>query len=123
MQEPVTVLLKEYLPGARSVACNEMQALVHLAGGLPDRKWHAAIAPVLGDLPIVPLLGKNCYSHTSFQYTWLSPRTVRCHSVYVGSPSVLCRQALSGLIHGDNAQMCAFLQATLWQAKVKLVQQ
>lgn len=66
MQEPVTVLLKEYLPGARSVACNEMQALVHLAGGLPDRKWHAAIAPVSGDLPVVPLLGEECYSHTSF---------------------------------------------------------
>ncbi|CAK0745542.1 hypothetical protein CVIRNUC_001627 [Coccomyxa viridis] len=56
-QEPVTVLLKEYLPGARSVACNEMQALVHLAGGLPDRKWHAATAPVSRDLPVVPLLG------------------------------------------------------------------
>ncbi len=62
LQEPVTVLLKEHLPGARSVACNEMQALVHLAGGLPDRKWHAAVAPVSGELPIVPLLGEplNC---------------------------------------------------------------
>ena len=59
VQEPVTVMLKEYLPGARSVACNEMQALVHLAGGLPDRKWHAAIAPVSGELPIVPLLGET----------------------------------------------------------------
>ena len=58
LQEPVTLILKEYIPGARSVACNEMQALVHLAGGLPDRKWHAAIAPVSGELPIVPLLGE-----------------------------------------------------------------
>ena len=53
-QEPVTVLLKEYLPGARSVACNELQALVHLMEGLPSRKWHAANAPLSADPPSYP---------------------------------------------------------------------
>lgn len=57
VQEPVTVLLKEYLPAARSVACNELQALVHLMEGLPSRKWHAASAPLSADPPIVPILG------------------------------------------------------------------
>ena len=57
LQEPVTVLLKEYLPGARSVACNELQTLVHLVEGLPSRKWHAASAPLSSDPPIVPILG------------------------------------------------------------------
>lgn len=56
-QEPVTVLLKEYLPAARSVACNELQTLVHLIEGLPSRKWHAANAPLSADPPIVPILG------------------------------------------------------------------
>jgi hypothetical protein len=59
MQDPVPVLLKEFLPGARSVACNELQTLVHLAEGLPGSKWHAARAPMTADIPIVPLLGKE----------------------------------------------------------------
>ena len=57
VQEPVTVLLKEYVHAARSVACNELQALVHLMEGLPSRKWHAASAPLSADPPIVPVLG------------------------------------------------------------------
>lgn len=59
MQDPVPVLLKEFLPGARSVACNELQTLVHLAEGLPGSKWHAARAPMTADIPFVPLLGKE----------------------------------------------------------------
>lgn len=51
------MLLKEYLPGARSVACNELQTLVHLCEGLPARKWHAANAPLSTELPFVPILG------------------------------------------------------------------
>ncbi len=51
------MLLKEYLPGARAVAANELQMLVHLCDGLPARKWHAANAPMAADLPIVPILG------------------------------------------------------------------
>ncbi|BDA41790.1 hypothetical protein COCOBI_02-5840 [Coccomyxa sp. Obi] len=56
-QDPIPVLLKEFLPGARSVACNELQTLVHLAEGLPGSKWHAAREAMSADLPIVPLLG------------------------------------------------------------------
>ena len=51
------MLLKEYLPGARAVAANELQMLVHLCNGLPARKWHAANAPMAAELPIVPILG------------------------------------------------------------------
>ena len=65
MQDPIPVLLKEFLPGARSVACNELQTLVHLAEALPSSKWHAARAAMSADLPIVPLLGKCCYGHYS----------------------------------------------------------
>ena len=54
------VLLKEYLPGARAVAANELQMLVHLCEGLPSRKWHAANAPMTADPPIVPILGAPC---------------------------------------------------------------
>ena len=54
------MLLKEYLPGARAVAANELQMLVHLCEGLPSRKWHAASAPMTADPPIVPILGAAC---------------------------------------------------------------
>ena len=39
-QDPVVVLMKEYLPGAKAIACNEMQVLKHLAG-MPEQtmKW------------------------------------------------------------------------------------
>lgn len=38
-QGPVVTLLKEYLPAAWPVACNELLALSQLLGGLPDEKW------------------------------------------------------------------------------------
>lgn len=35
---PVTTMLKEYLPGAKLVAGNELQVLQHLCG-MPEHKW------------------------------------------------------------------------------------
>lgn len=90
VQEPVTVLLKEYLPGARSVACNEMQALVHLAGGLPDRKWHTAIAPITGELPIVPLLGDLLSSSPTFCRAKTTKHAMRQSSSECPEHSTLC---------------------------------
>jgi hypothetical protein len=52
------VQLREYLPGARAVACNELQTLVHLSDGLPTRKWHTAVAAMEHSPPIIPILGK-----------------------------------------------------------------
>ena len=49
--------VQEYLPGARSVAVNELAAVHFLMGGqLPSQKWAAAVSP-LTQLPVVPLLG------------------------------------------------------------------
>ncbi len=56
-QDPQPTLLKEYLPGARSLGCNELQLLNHLHT-LPEQKWRAAYAPLSSDPPIVPLLGR-----------------------------------------------------------------
>jgi hypothetical protein len=57
-QDPVITLMKEYLPGARAVACNELQILKHLCG-MPDidAKWRAASAPLSSKPPVVELLG------------------------------------------------------------------
>lgn len=56
-EKPVTVFLKEYLPGARTIAVNELATVHFLMGGaLPVQKWAAATAPVT-QLPVVPLLG------------------------------------------------------------------
>lgn len=35
----MVVLVKEYLPAAKAVACNELLVLSHLCGGLPEFKW------------------------------------------------------------------------------------
>ncbi|KAL3141611.1 hypothetical protein ABBQ32_004852 [Trebouxia sp. C0010 RCD-2024] len=55
-QDPQPTLLKEFLPGARSLGCNEMQLLNHLYT-MPTHKWKAAYAALSADPPIVPLLG------------------------------------------------------------------
>ena len=55
-QDPQPTLLKEFLPGARSLGCNELQLLNHLHP-LPSHKWKAAYAPLSSEPPIVPLLG------------------------------------------------------------------
>ena len=57
-QDPVACLLKEYLPGAKAVALNELKILKHLCG-LPavESKWHAASAYLSNNPPIVELLG------------------------------------------------------------------
>lgn len=56
-QDPQPTFLKEFLPGARSLGCNEMQLLNHLYT-MPTHKWKAAYAALSADPPIVPLLGK-----------------------------------------------------------------
>jgi len=57
-QDPVITLMKEYLPGARAVACNELQILKHLCG-MPDidGKWRSASSPLSSKPPVVELLG------------------------------------------------------------------
>lgn len=57
-QDPVITLMKEYLPGARAVACNELQILKHLCG-MPeiDAKWRAASSALSSRPPVVELLG------------------------------------------------------------------
>ena len=57
-QDPVVTLMKEYLPGAKAVACNELQVLKHLCG-MPTAadKWRVAAAPLSQNPPIVELLG------------------------------------------------------------------
>lgn len=57
-QDPQPTFLKEFLPGARSLGCNEMQLLNHLYT-IPTQKWKAAYAALSADPPIVPLLGKQ----------------------------------------------------------------
>lgn len=53
----VWCVVQEYLPGARTVAVNELATVHYLMGGaLPAQKWAAATAPVT-QLPVVPLLG------------------------------------------------------------------
>lgn len=58
-QDPVVTFLKEYLPGAKAIACNELQIMKHLQGGLPDvtDKWKVAAAPLSQNPPIVEVLG------------------------------------------------------------------
>lgn len=58
-QDPVITLLKEYLPGAKSVACNELLVMRHLQQGFPDvtEKWRAASAIINQNPPIVQILG------------------------------------------------------------------
>lgn len=58
-QDPVITLLKEYLPGAKSVACNELLVMQHLQQGFPDvtEKWQAASAVINQNPPIVQVLG------------------------------------------------------------------
>jgi len=53
---PITTLLKEYLPVARPVACNELLLLKHLCG-LPEEKYTSMEAPLSRNPPVVPLLG------------------------------------------------------------------
>lgn len=59
-QDAQPTFLKEFLPGARSLGCNELQLLNHLHR-LPSQKWKAAYAPLAATPPIVPLLG-HCFS-------------------------------------------------------------
>ena len=55
---PVTVLLKEYLPGTHGVAMNEVRMVSQLAPLPPyDRKWRAASDLSDNQPPVVPLLG------------------------------------------------------------------
>jgi hypothetical protein len=56
-QDPVMTLVKEYLPGSRAVAFNELLVLKHLSG-LPrlDDAWRTAAAP-LSPPPVSILLG------------------------------------------------------------------
>ena len=56
-QDAQPSMLKEFLPGARSLGCNELQLLNHLHA-LPHNKWKAAYAPLAKEPPIVPLLGQ-----------------------------------------------------------------
>ena len=65
-QDPQPSMLKEFLPGARSLGCNELQLLNHLYP-IPDQKWKAAYAPLSADPPIVPLLGTL---NLCIQYDW-----------------------------------------------------
>ena len=57
-QDPVAVLLKEYLPRSSDIACNELLVLNHLTG-MPsvDQKWHSARALIASEPPVVELLG------------------------------------------------------------------
>eukprot|EP00775_Hariotina_reticulata_P006747 gene6747-6967_t len=57
MQGPVTVQLREYLPGSRRVAVNEMKVQQRLCGPLPREKWQAAAADPKRSCPVVKLLG------------------------------------------------------------------
>lgn len=58
VQVPVTVLLKEYLPGTHGVAVNEIRMMGALHG-IPGfgEKWRAANDMDPKQPPIVPLLG------------------------------------------------------------------
>mmetsp|Transcript_6224 Transcript_6224/g.14948 ORF Transcript_6224/g.14948 Transcript_6224/m.14948 type:complete len:493 (-) Transcript_6224:234-1712(-) len=56
-QDPVTVLVKEYLPACRSAAYKELQVMRQLLGGLPEDKWWSASRPVSEGAPVVRLLG------------------------------------------------------------------
>lgn len=57
-QDPVPTFLKEYHPGAKAVAYNELLVLKHLCG-IPDidGKWRTAASPLTISPPIVELLG------------------------------------------------------------------
>ena len=80
LQDPATVLLKEFLPGTRPVALNELCVLIHLQGALPLRKWHAARATPNGQLPFVPLLGAQpCTLMHVWDGMYLSYRLVTGH--------------------------------------------
>lgn len=57
-QDPVVVLLKEYLPRASLIACNELVILKRLTG-MPsfEEKWQSATALISKNPPVVELLG------------------------------------------------------------------
>jgi len=120
-----------------------MQALVHLAGGLPERKWHTAIAPITGELPIVPLLGgmlssspifyraittKHAERQSGSEHStlcMLNGCSIMRHWLYmVGTPE---HSAFSYTIDvvscGIWLKTTSFLQGTSWQVRVKLEQQ
>lgn len=64
-QDAQPTMLKEYLPGARSLGCNELQLLNHLCT-MPSQKWKAAYAALSANPPIVPLLGMCITCHCTF---------------------------------------------------------
>jgi len=57
-EDPVVTMLKEYLPGSRNVACNELRAMLHLCG-IPeiDQKWRTASRLPSREPPVVETLG------------------------------------------------------------------
>eukprot|EP00890_Picochlorum_soloecismus_P004742 jgi/Picsp_1/5269/NSC_02631-R1_protein len=57
-EDPVVTMLKEYLPGSRNVACNELRAMLHLCG-IPeiDQKWRTASRLPGREPPVVETLG------------------------------------------------------------------
>ena len=112
-QDAQVVLLKEYLPGARSLGCNELQLLHHLYS-IPERKWQAASAPLSADPPVVPLLGellRDCGDRAAApicsERLW-SPCHVR--------PAVRA----PGRSMAASIRLMS-LQGTSWQAKVRQV--
>lgn len=56
-QDPVPVLIKEFLPEARPAAQNELRVMQQLVGGLPEEKWQAAMRRSELEPPLVSLLG------------------------------------------------------------------
>lgn len=57
---PAPAFLKEFLPGAKALALNELTIYSKLTGPLPEAKWPAAVANLDQDLPVMPLLGYFC---------------------------------------------------------------
>ena len=57
-EDPVVTMLKEYLPGSRNVACNELRVMLHLCG-IPeiDQKWKTASRLPRREPPVVETLG------------------------------------------------------------------
>jgi hypothetical protein len=49
-QGPVTVQLREYLPGSRRVAVNEMMVQQRLCGQLPREKWQVGLERIVDGL-------------------------------------------------------------------------
>jgi serine/threonine protein kinase len=54
---PVTTLVREYLPSARSVAINEMRIMRELVGNFPERTWATAQQDVKEGPPVCRVLG------------------------------------------------------------------